>query len=199
MVIKYLVKAGRSRTTLTYRRRWPASLQETAKAAGAGPLCSLETGLSVDASLAEQEQAVEVGHAEWERQCELLKAYEHALTADTEHDEYGRRRADELHHLGLMLSKDPQRQAARKQRRRRDLEEVATRAAGKTLASALGLYWKAHGIDPDTVSESKGTRERDRYWREWLTHLEGDYVLTKRDAKAIDAIQQAFDESRDSR
>lgn len=197
MVIKYLVKAGKSRTTLTYRRRWPASLQETAKAAGAGPLCAMETGLSVDASLAEQEQAVEVGHTEWERQCSLLEAYEHALTADTEHDEYGRRRADALHHLGLMLSKDPQKAAARKARRRRDLEEVATRAAGKSLASALALYWKAHGVDPDTVMESKGTRERNRYWHEWLAHLEGDYVLTKRDVKAIDAIQQAFDDWQD--
>jgi integrase len=96
-----------------------------------------------------------------------------------------------------MLSKDPQRQAARKLRRQSDLADVAERAAGKTLASALSLYWKANGIDPDTVSDSKGTRERDRYWREWLEHLEGDYVLSKRDASAIDAIQQAFDNWQD--
>ncbi len=182
---------------MTYRRRWPASLQETAKAAGAGLLCAVETGLSVEASLAEQEQAVEVGNAEWERQCSLLKAYEHALTADSGHDDVGLRRADELFHIGLLLSKDPQRVTARKLRRRRDLEEVATRAAGETLASALALYWRAHGVDPKTVQDSKGTRERDRYWREWLAHLDGDYVLTKRDPKAIDSIHQAFDDWQD--
>ena len=193
MHLKYLVKINDTRTSLTYRRRWPAGLQDTAKASGVGAMCSVETGVSVDASLTEQEQAVEVGNAEWERQCSLLKAYEHALTADPDAEDKGSRRADELFHLGLMLSKDPRQTAQRKQRRRKNLEGLATRASGKTLMSALDLYWKARNVDPSTVNDSKGTRERQRYWDEWVVHLDGDYVLTKRDPKAIDSIQNAFD------
>ena len=192
MVIKYLVKAGKRRTTLTYRRRWPVDLQETAKATGAGAMFSVETGVSVDASLTEQEQVVLAVNEAWEHQCDLMRAYEHALTADPDAEGRGLRLADEIAHR-LRIDKDPERAAQRKQRRRQNLEEVATRAAGKTLLSALALYWKAHNVDPTTVNDTKSTRERQRYWDEWVVHLDGDYVLTKRDPKAIDSIQNAFD------
>lgn len=179
MQIKYLVKAGKRRTTLTYRRRWPTDLQETAKASGAGAMCSVETGVSVDASLTEQEQAVEAGNAEWERQCYLLKAYK--AEADSQAT------ASPIQFLGRGAKTLNRRLQSKR------TSDVATKAQGKTLASALDLYWTAHAIDPATVNDSKGTRERQRYWDEWSQHLDADYVLKKRDPAAIDSIQNAFD------
>lgn len=177
MHIRYLIQINDSRTTLTYRRRWPSSLQDAAKGAGAGSFCSLETGVAVDASLAEQEQAVEAGNAEWERQCALLNAYK--VEAES--------RPSHVQVFGVG------RKAFAQRNLQKQTQAVARQAQGKTLAGALDLYWKAHGVDPDTVNDTKATRERQRYWDEWATHLGADYVLKKHDTKAVDAIQLAFD------
>lgn len=179
MHLRYLVKINNTRTSLTYRRRWPAGLQETAKAANAGTMCSVETGVSVDASLAEQEQAVEAGNAEWGRQCSLLKAYKAEAQSQGE--------ASPIQFMGRGAKTLNRRLQSKR------TGDVAKQAQGKTLASALDLYWSAHAVDPATVNDTKATRERQRYWDEWSQHLDADYVLKKRDPRAIDSIQNAFD------
>jgi integrase len=181
MPIRYLTQEGKSRTTLTYQRRWPTHLSDTAKATGNGTFCKTNTGLALDASLTEQEQAVVAGNAEWERQCSLLKAYQ--ARAEREEQGSGITWAGSAKALGLINKRNLSKRAA----------DIAKRSQGKTLASALDMYWKARNVDPATVNATKSTRERQRYWDEWVVHLEGDYVLIKRDPKAIDSIQNAFD------
>ena len=148
-------------------------------------MCYVETGLPLDASLADQEQAVAEGNTEWERQCSLMRA----IKAAAEEQQQG---------SSIIIAGNNAAALALKARRKRQTtEDVAKRAAGKTLKGALEMYWLAHDVDPATVEDTKATRERQRYWDEWSPHLDGDYVLKKRDPKAIDAIQNAFDSWQD--
>ena len=183
--IRYIIQDGKRRTTLSYQKAWPTRLKETAKALGMGANCKLATKLPLDASLADQEEAVAAGHVEWQRQCDLMDAYSRAAEATQDSS-------------SIILPKgNKAAEGLRRRLKRNATQDAHKRYAGKTLHGALGLYWTAHGIDPDTVSQTKGTRERDRYWHEWLEHLSGDYVLKKHDTQAIDAIQQAFDNWQD--
>ena len=184
--IKYLIQDGKRRTTLSYQRAWPTRLKETAKALGIGANCKLPTKLPLDASLADQEEAVAAGHVEWQRQCGLMEAYSRA--AEGEQSSSG---------AIIIPGRNKAAEGLRRRMKRQATQETHKRYAGKTLHGALDLYWKAHGVDPETVQDSKGTRERDRYWHEWLEHLSGDHVLKKHDTQAIDAIQQAFDSWQD--
>lgn len=183
--IKYIIQDGKRRTTLSYQKAWPTRLKETAKALGMGSNCKLATKLPLDASLADQEEAVAAGHVEWQRQCELMDAYSRAADAE------------QASSTVIIPGRNKAAEGLRRRMKRHATQDAHKRYAGKTLHGALGLYWTAHGIDPDTVSDSKGTRERDRYWHEWLEHMSGDYVLKKHDTQAIDAIQQAFDNWQD--
>jgi len=166
--IKYMVKDGKRRTTLSYQRAWPTRLKATAKAMGYGASLKMSTGLALDSPLGSQEEAVEAGHAEWQRLCGLMDAYS---------------RATDMAGTTMVLPK--------RLKDSRDSNRLKQMAAShtRTLAQGLQLY-----LDSNPPPTEKSGRERKRYWSEWMGHVAGDHVLKRNNPQAIEAIERAFDD-----
>ena len=74
--MKYLTRVSTAHKTLTYRRRWPSELQETAEAIGFGKAFKVSTDCPVNADSMALAEAQAIGNAGWEQAVELLKLAE---------------------------------------------------------------------------------------------------------------------------